>query len=74
MAYGPIPGTQNRGAVSDCLTFGAGRGSPKALDHGLSGPEALGLYDLKGFFRGVKFEKIGSYLSQESPDQFTESH
>ena len=46
MASGPIPGTQNLGAVSDCLTFGAGRGSPKALDHGLSGPEALGLYDM----------------------------
>ncbi len=74
MASGPIPGTQNLGAVSDCLTLGAGRGSPKALDHGVSGPEALGLYDLKDFLRGLNFEKIGSYLSRESPDQFTESH
>ena len=74
MASRVIPGTQNLRAVSDCLTFGAGRGSPKALDHGLSGPEALGLYDLKDFLRGLNFEKIGSYLSRESPDQFTESH
>ena len=49
MATRVIAGTQNLGAVSDCLTFGAGRGSPKALEHGLSGPKALGLYDLKGF-------------------------
>ena len=49
MASGPIPGTQNLGAVSDCLTFGAGGGSPKALEQWLSEPEALGMYDLKGF-------------------------
>ena len=66
MASRPIPGTQNFRAVSDCLTFGAGRGSPKALEHGLSGPEALGMHDLKYFLRGVKFEKNVSL----SPDIF----
>ena len=74
MASGPIPGTQNLGAVFGCLAFRPGKGSPKAFKQWLSGPEALGLYDLKVFFRGAKFEKIGSYLSKESPDQFTESH
>ena len=44
-----IAGTQNLGAVSDCLTFGAGGGSPKAFKPWLPGAEALGLYDLKGF-------------------------
>ena len=63
MASRPIPGTQNLGAVSDCLTFGAGRGSPKTLENGLSGPEALGLYDLKYFLQGVKFGKNVSLLS-----------
>ena len=74
MATEPIPGTQNLGAVSGCIAFGAGGGTPKAFKQWLPGSEALGLYDLKGFFRGVKFKKIGSYLSRESPDQFTESH
>ena len=49
MASRAIAGTQNLRAVSDCLTFGAGRGSPKSFKQWLSGPEALGLYDLKGF-------------------------
>ena len=45
----PIPGSQNLGAISGCLTFGAGGGSPKAFKQWLSGSEALGMYDLKGF-------------------------
>ena len=74
MATRVIAGTQNLGAIPGCLAFRPAEGSPKVLEHGLSGPEALGLYDLKDFLRGLNFEKIGSYLSQESPDQFTESH
>ena len=74
MATRVIAGTQNLGAVSGCLTFGSGGDSAKALEQWLPVPEALGLYDLKGFFRGVKFEKIGSYLTEESPEQFAESH
>ena len=47
MASRPIPGTQNLGAVSDCLSFGAGGGSSKAFKQWLPGPEALGMYDMK---------------------------
>ena len=47
MASGPIPGTQNLGAVSYRFNFGAGGGSPKAFKPWLSEPEALGKYDLK---------------------------
>ena len=47
MAARAIAGTQNLGAVSVCFTFGAGGGPPKAFEQWLSGPEELGIYDLK---------------------------
>ena len=54
-----MPCTQNLGAVSDCLAFRPGGGSPKTLEQWLSEPEALGMYDLKSiFFEELSVNKL----------------